>query len=298
VILARGAAAAMNPPKLSIVVPCKGRLQYLRRSLPTFIEQSESEVIVVDGDCPDKTGGWVTTNFPAVRVVALTGAPYFNLSRARNVGAREARASWILFCDADNLLASSYSAELFSRVSPGSFLRTLRETRFGIRTHNVPLACETHTFWSLGGFDDAFQGWGVEDREFVDRLTRSGIREVLFPAHLVATLPHGNAERSGFYEHEMEVSMAINNYYCQIKQRYFETTGRWFSDEQRHSTYEAVERAVLESLAGRESDTIFDVPVAGSSPPWTARLTARSVRQFRDTQCEFLARLTQKLANS
>jgi glycosyltransferase involved in cell wall biosynthesis len=288
----------MNLPKLSIVVPCKARLQYLRRSLPTFVEQSESEVIVVDYDCPDNTRGWVTTNFPAARVVAVTDVPYFNLSHARNVGAREARASWILFCDADNLLASSYSAELFSRVSPGSFLRTLRETRFGIRPHNVPLACEAQTYWSLGGFDDAFQGWGVEDREFVDRLTRSGIREVLCPPHLVDTLPHGNAERSGFYEHEMEVSMAINNYYCQVKQRYFETTGRWFSDEQRHSTYERVEQAVLESLADRGSDAIFDVPVAGSTPPWTARLAARSVRQFRDTQCEFLARLTQKSANS
>src|SRR5499427_9193288 len=145
-------ASSMNLPKLSIVVPCKARLQYLRRSLPTFVEQSESEVIVVDYDCPDNTRGWVTTNFPAARVVAVTDVPYFNLSHARNVGAREARASWILFCDADNLLASSYSAELYSRVSPGSFLRSLRETRFGIRPHNVPLACEAQTYWSLGGF--------------------------------------------------------------------------------------------------------------------------------------------------
>jgi glycosyltransferase involved in cell wall biosynthesis len=288
----------MSHPRLSIVVPCKARLHYLRRSLPTFIAQPDSEVIVVDYDCPDNTRAWVTENFPAARVAAITDAPYFNLSRARNVGAREARASWILFCDADNLLAPSYSEELFNRVSPGTFLRMLRETRSGTRPHNVPLACETQTFWSLGGFDDAFQGWGVEDREFVDRLTRSGIREVLCPAHLVDTLRHGNAERSGFYEHEMEVSMAVNNYYCQVKQRYFETTGRWFTDEQRQSTYKSVERAVLESLANRESDTIFDVPVAGSVPPWTGRLAARSVRQFRDTQCALLAQLAQKSANS
>ena len=288
----------MSTPRLSIVVPCKGRLQYLRRSLPTFIAQPDSEVIVVDYDCPDGTRDWVAANAPAARAIVVTDQPYFNLSRARNIGAREARASWILFCDADNLLAPSYSAELFKRVSPGAFLRTLRETRVGIRPHNVPLACEAETFWSLGGFDDAFQGWGVEDREFVDRLTRSGIREVLCPPDLVDTLRHGNAERSGFYAHEMEVSMAVNNYYCQIKQRYFETTGRWFSDEQRQSTYNSVERAVLQSIADRESDTIFDVPVPGSVPPWTARLAARSVRQFRDTQCEFLAQLTQMSANS
>ncbi|HET9764125.1 MAG TPA: glycosyltransferase [Casimicrobiaceae bacterium] len=282
--------------KLTIVVPCKARLEYLKRSLPTFVTQPESEVVVVDYDCPDGTRDWVAANFPRARVVAVNDAPFFNLSRARNVGAREARADWIVFCDADNLLAPSFATELFARVSPGAYLRTLRETPRGTRTHNVPLACEATTFWFLGGYDDAFQGWGVEDREFVDRLDRSGIREVVGPANLVDTLRHGNAERSGFYEHRIEVSMAINNYYCTIKQRYFETTGRWFSDAQRHSTYDKVAQAVLTSLGDRESDSTFDIAVVGSNPPWAARLDARSIRAFRDTKCERLARLAQMSA--
>jgi glycosyltransferase involved in cell wall biosynthesis len=286
----------MVKPRLSIVVPCKGRLHYLRRSLPTFIAQADSEVVVVDYDCPDKTQDWVAASFPQARVVAITDAPYFNLSRARNIGAREVCADWIVFCDADNLLAPSFSEELFKRVSPGSYLRTLRATRFGIMTHNVPLACETATFRSVGGYDDAFDGWGVEDREFIDRLNRSGIRDVVGPADLVDTLRHGNAERTSFYEHQIEVSMAINNYYCHIKQRYFETTGRWFNDEQRYSTYKSVKLAVLESLADRQSEAIFEIPIVGSAPPWTARLTAPSIRQFRDTKCEFLAQLAEKSA--
>ena len=264
--------------------------------MPTFVAQPDSEVIVVDYDCPDKTRDWVAAIFPQARVVAITGAPYFNLSRARNIGAREAGADWIVFCDADNLLALSFSEELFKRVSRGSYLRTLRATRFGIMTHNVPLACETATFRSVGGYDDAFDGWGVEDREFIDRLNRSGIRDVVGPADLVETLRHGNAERTTFYEHQIEVSMAINNYYCHIKQRYFETTGRWFTDEQRYSTYKSVKQAVLESLADRQSEAIFEIPIIGSAPPWTARLTAPAIRQFRDTKCEFLAQLAQKSA--
>ena len=288
----------MVQPKLSFVIPCKGRLQYLKRSLPTFIAQPDSEVIVVDYDCPDGTQSWVTANFKQARVISVTHAPYFNLSRARNAGAIEARADWLVFCDADNLLAPSYSAELFNRVTPGSYLLTLRNTLQGTQRHNVPLACETATFWSVGGFDDAFDGWGVEDREFVDRLTRSGLREVLCPASLVDTLRHGNAERSSFYEHTIEVSMAINNYYCQIKQRYYETTGRWFTDEQRYSTYERVKLTVLESLANSDSETIFEIPIAGSVPPWTARLAARNIRQFRYKQCEFIAKLTQMSAEA
>ena len=286
----------MAEPGLSIVVPCKARLDYLKRSLPTFLAQPASEVIVVDYDCPERTRNWVAANFAQVRVVAVTAAPYFNLSRARNLGARAARAAWLVFCDADNLLAPAFAEEMFERVSPGSYLRTLRKTRRGTRTHNVPLACETATFWSAGGYDDAFQGWGVEDREFIDRLDRMGIREVVGPANLVETLRHGNTERSGFYQHEIEVSMAINNYYCTIKQRYFDATGRWFTDVQRHATYEAVARAVLVSLADRGADASFDIPVVDSDPPWRARLAARSIREFRDIQCERLARLAQKSA--
>src|SRR5260370_11681104 len=49
-----GRGSQMVHPRLSVVVPCKGRLQHLRRSLPTFVAQPDSEVIVVDYDCPDK----------------------------------------------------------------------------------------------------------------------------------------------------------------------------------------------------------------------------------------------------
>jgi glycosyltransferase involved in cell wall biosynthesis len=286
----------MAHPRLSIVVPCKGRLEHLKRSLPTFVAQPETEVIVVDYDCPDGTSDWVTTNFREARVVVVDDAPYFNLSCARNTGARAAVAAWIAFCDADNLLAPSFSAEVFERLSPGAYLRTMRETRGGTRRHNVPLVCETRTFLAVGGYDDAFDGWGVEDREFIDRLTRSGIREVVGSARLVDTLRHGNAERSSFYEHKIETSMAINNYYCHVKQRYFETTRQWFTDEQRHATYKDVKRAVLKSLADRESEATFEIPIVGSVPPWMARLDARSIREFRDTKCELLAQLAEKSA--
>jgi hypothetical protein len=120
----------------------------------------------------------------------------------------------------------------------------------------------------------------------------------LGPANLVDTLRHGNAERSSFYEHGIEVSMAINNYYCNIKQRYFETMGRWFTDEQRYSTYKRVTLAVLESLGDRESESVFEIRIVDSVPPWTARLTAQSIRKFRDTKCERLAQLAQMSAES
>ncbi|HET7097660.1 MAG TPA: hypothetical protein VFJ68_09740, partial [Casimicrobiaceae bacterium] len=60
-------ATGVAPPRFCIVTPCKGRLQYLRQALPTFVVQKETEVVVVvvvDYDCPDRTKDWVAGPFP------------------------------------------------------------------------------------------------------------------------------------------------------------------------------------------------------------------------------------------
>jgi glycosyltransferase involved in cell wall biosynthesis len=270
----------MAAARLSIVTCCKGRLEHLRRALPTFVEQSESEVIVVDYDCPDRTKDWVAAHFPTVRIAIVSQAPIFNLSRARNVGARLARAPWLAFCDADHLLPPSFASELLSRAVPGMYLRTLRNTPFGPKKKWIPLVCEAAAFWAVGGFDDAIRGWGPEDQELIDRLDRSGIKEGPGTAALVETLRHSNAARSTYYEHTIDVTAVISFHYVEIKRRYFETRSQWFTDAQRHSTYRAVEQAVLASLGEPECDAIFDIRIAESDPPWSARLTARALRNF------------------
>jgi glycosyltransferase involved in cell wall biosynthesis len=91
----------MTSPTFSIVTCCKGRLEFLKRSLPTFVQQAETEVVVVDYDCPDGTKDWVAAHYPDVRVAAVADAPLFNLSRARNIGADVARGQWLVLCDAE-----------------------------------------------------------------------------------------------------------------------------------------------------------------------------------------------------
>ena len=119
----------MAEPRLSIVTCCKGRLRHLKQALPTLVAQAESEVIVVDYDCPDKTREWVAAQFPGVHVVTVTDAPHFNLSRARNIGAAHARAPWLVICDADDVLAPSFSSELLRLTASGTYQRTLRNTQ-------------------------------------------------------------------------------------------------------------------------------------------------------------------------
>ena len=279
----------MTPPTFSIVTTCKGRLEFLKRSLPTFVRQPETEVVVVDYGCPNGTKDWVAAHFPSVRIGSVTGEPFFNLSHARNVGAKLATAPWLVFCDADNLLADSFASEVSSRLAPNTYLRTLKNAPSGPRAAAYPLICETAVHGALGGHDDAFRGWGMEDLDFLHRLRERGAREVLVPSGFVENLPHSEAERSTYYEHSMEVSAVTNAYYARIKQRHFETVGLWLNDEQRHATYGQIEGAVLAALGQPESDAIFEIGVVPSASPWTVRLTAPDIRIFHKKRIEQLA---------
>jgi glycosyltransferase involved in cell wall biosynthesis len=282
----------MTSPTFSIVTCCKGRLEFLKRSLPTFVQQAETEVVVVDYDCPERTKDWVAAHYPDVRVAAVADAPLFNLSRARNIGVDAARGRWLVLCDADMLLVPSFAQEMRERMAPGTYLRPYQDTPSGARKLPFPLLCEATAYRDVGGYDDAFRGWGAEDWEFVGRLDRHGLTETLYPAALVETLKHSNATRSSYYEHEIGVSMVINHHYAKIKERYRETRGCWFTDAQRRSAYESVHRAVIASIADPRSDVVHDIPIDGADPPWTARLPAAAIRNYHRMTVEALARTT------
>jgi hypothetical protein len=102
---------------------------------------------------------------------------------------------------------------------------------------------------------------------------------------------HSNA-RSSFYEHEIGVSMVINHHYARLKERYCDTRGHGLTDEQRHSTYDRVERAVIASIADPRSDLVHDIAIEGADPPWTARLPAPAIRNYHRMTVEALANMT------
>jgi glycosyltransferase involved in cell wall biosynthesis len=267
-------------PTLSIVTCCKGRLEHLKRALPTFVAQEESEVIVVDYDCPDRAKDWVAAHFPSVRVASVTEAPIFNLSDARNVGARLARGPWLVFCDADHLLPPSFASEVLAQIVPGTYLRTHVNTPLGPKKRWMPFACEAAAFWAVGGYDDAFRGWGTEDQDLAERLDQSGAKDAGGAPVLVEALPHSDAARSAHYEREIDISGAINHWYAEVKRAYFQTSGQWFTDSQRRSTYRTVEQAVLAALAQPDGDLTYDIGIAESRV--VVRVTARAIREFRE----------------
>ena len=90
-------------PKISIVIPCFNHAEYLHHSILSAIQQTVQpyEIIVIDDGSTDNTMA-VATNFPAVKYFFQDNN---GLSSARNTGLNKATGEFILFNDADDILA-------------------------------------------------------------------------------------------------------------------------------------------------------------------------------------------------
>jgi hypothetical protein len=201
-------------PRLSPITTCKGRLGHLKRTLAAMAAQPGCEVIVVDYDCPEGAGEWAERSHPGVKVARITGRPMFNISHARNLGAGMASASWLMFLDADVMVAPDFAVRLVPLLERRRFL--IPDPRpfelWGV------IAMPRASFEAIGGYDEAFEGWGAEDVDIIQRLEIAGLAAKVFPGALLASLPHGDIERTRHYaQSNHRANGALNTCYRIVK---------------------------------------------------------------------------------
>ena len=191
---------------ISVIIPTYNARDILARTLEAVLAQDfpadRYEVIVLDDGSADGSEDLVRRLESPVRLTYQWRA---NLGRgaARNAGARLARSPVLLFLDADvrpsaGLLAAHARHHLGHRWT-GVQGRTLQDPEsltstfmrasnllpdFTIRrrvalsplhviTRNFSVTAEA--FWEVGGFDEAFVGYGWEDIELALRLQQAGV---------------------------------------------------------------------------------------------------------------------------
>lgn len=184
--------------QFSLIVTCKGRLGHLKQTLPLFMRQANTQVIVVDYSCPEKAGDFVETHFPSAKVVRVTGQKLFNVSAARNAGGAIVETPYIIFVDADTVLAANFTALILEHLTESNFLRFQSES-----SNSLGGTCvvATRDFRRIQGYDVVFSGYGGEDLDFYWRLQRMGVvLRILKPAKAVRWIQHGHDMRTTFYE--------------------------------------------------------------------------------------------------
>lgn len=206
--------------QIAFVITCKGRLHHLRQTIPAIVEQAPAEIIVVDYGCPDNTGDWVEANYPDVKVVRVGDDPGFCLPRARNIGARNSTTPWICFIDADIRINPGWLDWMNSHLAAGCFYRAAPDG--GVRNNETfgTVICPRIPFEQIGGYDEAFRGWGGEDTDLYLRLTdEMKLKEAAYPSSFVEPISHDDSERTKFHDiKKRETQHLINVSYIRIKQ--------------------------------------------------------------------------------
>ena len=177
---------------ISLITTCRGRLNHLKRSLPTFVNVAD-EVVVVDYNCPEGTGDYVAKHFPTVTVVREPTAQNFHLARARNIGARASSGDILLFCDADVLLSEAAlpAVRLIDFGKSYGVFRSPNDLR-------GTCALGRPHFERIAGYDELLVGYSGEDLDLYMRLRNIGLMpHYLDPKIVMELITHDDSTRAG-----------------------------------------------------------------------------------------------------
>ncbi len=249
---------------LSLITTCKNRLLHLKQTLPVMLQQPDSEVIVVDYGCEQGTAAWVEEHHPAAKVVQVNDDPVFSVARARNLGAKNASHGLFCFIDADVTLHLDLSKWLDVNQGPNRFYVYPVQNEFELHGFAI-VACDH--FFKIGGYDEAFSGWGGEDRDLYERLERIDLSKFLLPAGSLSSIPHGDELRqlgkdSGGYS-SIQEAMAMNQLYRTIKRDFWQLTNAEIELEKRKELFQFIKASNEEAIMNGQNafELAINVPM-------------------------------------
>jgi len=190
------------------------------------MRQALTEVIVVSYGCEQGTAPWVLHNHPHAKLVEVDDDPQFCLARARNIGASHAQHPLLAFIDADILLNRS----LADWVQEPPHERLYFAPNPGLWEAGGFLLCSNAAFEQVGGYDEAFRGWGHEDSDLIDRLEAENFRRAPIPDDMFSIIHHGNDERQIGWDKGSFATLAqahyVGEFYRRVKSDVHNLTGQ------------------------------------------------------------------------
>ncbi|WP_186343202.1 glycosyltransferase family 2 protein [Allochromatium palmeri] len=252
-----------EPPLVSIVTTCKGRLDHLQQTIDRMLAQPQAQVVVVDYSCPQAVGDWVERCYPKARVVRVPGRQVYNASHSRNVGALQTATPWLLFVDADVLLAPDFLEQWLPRLQTSHSYHA----RPWIPSSMGTFLCTREAYDKIQGFDECMQGWGDEDRDFIARLSLAGYQADAYPVGLISIIEHSDALRMQNHAvNERQLSATINRTYINVKHDLMRLYGDELPLKRRRVLYQKVSSRVREAFQSRRV-VEFAVPVVDRLQP-------------------------------
>lgn len=200
---------------ISIIIPCKNRLNHLAITFPLIQKLAgEFEIIVVDYGCPMGTKDYLLATFPheaRLKVIkADVGAQEWNLSHSRNLGFKESIGEALMFLDADTKVKSNFLTQ-----------HPLNENEFYTGSWLHASGCcyvWRKDFENIKGYNEVCEGWGTEDYDLYRRLETKGIKRNYFDKKLMYNMNHHDKIRNEYHGRDNIHVSNERNYQRSIKE--------------------------------------------------------------------------------
>jgi glycosyltransferase involved in cell wall biosynthesis len=208
----------MSAPRLALVMPYYRNPRMLNRHLQVWRDEwsadlkRDVDVVIVDDGSPTETAAEVLSNvnltgLPSIALYRMTEDRLWGQHAARNVGAHEATAPWMLMTDADHVVPPSTLRKVLDLLPLGKlevltfgrvdapvwfdeaedwpeFSRTRRPDG-SLKPHVNSFCISRYRYWQLGGYDESFTGIYGCDQEFRTRLWKRATERHLEHAPLI-----------------------------------------------------------------------------------------------------------------
>lgn len=162
----------------SVVVTCKGRLDHLKESIGHHLNQNPGEYILVDYEDPEECGKWAKDEYGDRVTVAYPKAlksPYFNLSHARNCGAKISKGKILIFLDADVMPCDNWLSDVLSVMNsnPKCIIARVKDIPENWSKTGTCVVLK-EAFLQARGYRESMDRWGFEDVDFYKRIETMG----------------------------------------------------------------------------------------------------------------------------
>ena len=216
--------------KISFCITCMDRLSHLKKTLRKNIKNNEDypnmEFVLLDYNSSDDLEEWVFSNFTdelksGLLVYYKTNeSKYFQMSRAKIIAHQMSTGDIVCNLDADNYTGKDFAFFINLTCNESLDIIGTQSYNKGFLSSHISdcggrIFLSKKNFLKLGGYNEKFIGWGSEDREFIARAKKLGLKEINIPRYFLGAIRHSDWLRVKNMSSPIKQSSANNNYLLQ-----------------------------------------------------------------------------------
>lgn len=196
---------------VSIIIPCKNRLNHLSQTFP-LARRLDAEIIIVDYNCPMGTADYLNATYPGIATIvkAEVGKDEWSLSHARNLGYKASKGDVLLFIDADTKVKSDFLTK--HPLNEGEFY-----TGHWLHASGCCMIWRKD-FEKIRGYNEIIQSWGTEDYDLYRRLEGLGLKRNYFDKKSFENIKHHDRIRNEYHGRKNIHESNEENYQKSIKE--------------------------------------------------------------------------------